>query len=269
MHAYLCAECGTQFAESQLPPSNCPICEDDRQAVRWSGQEWITMAELSQQHQVRIGQDNGLLAIDVQPAAGIPQRAFVLDTDAGRIMWESLRVVTPAAVAQILSGGPVDYIAISHPHFYAAMVDWSNALGGVPILLNAHDERWIQRRCDAVRLWDGDALHLSDTVSLIWCPGHFPGSTMLHWTAAPGGRQALFSGDSIHVGADRRQVSVMHSVPNYVPVPAATIRDVLARIEPLAFDDLYGFSWGRNILSEAKAAATASLEHYLVAIGAV
>ncbi len=33
----------------------------------------------------------------------------------------------------ITAKGGIKAIAISHPHFYATMIDWSRALGGVPI----------------------------------------------------------------------------------------------------------------------------------------
>ena len=74
----------------------------------------------------------------------------------------------------------------------------------------------------------GDRLDLSPTVRLVHLPGHFPGSSALHWTAGPRGRRTLLIGDSLHVAADRRHVTVMHSVPNFIPVDA----DVIATSTP-------------------------------------
>lgn len=42
MTCFLCLQCGVQFAQSEAPPRHCPICEDERQYVRWEGQAWIT-----------------------------------------------------------------------------------------------------------------------------------------------------------------------------------------------------------------------------------
>ena len=46
MTHFMCRQCGVQFAASDKKPSACPICEDERQYVRWAGQAWTTMAEL-------------------------------------------------------------------------------------------------------------------------------------------------------------------------------------------------------------------------------
>ena len=105
----------------------------------------------------------------------IPQRALHLPTDAGRILWECVSLVTPEAVAALRERGGVDRIVISHPHFYSAMVEWSEALSGVPILLHEADRAWVQRPSPRIEHWRGDTLRLSDTVTLLRCGGHFPG----------------------------------------------------------------------------------------------
>ncbi len=136
MTCYICETCGTQFAESDSPPRVCPICEDERQYVGLDGQAWTTRHELAKRHTLRVVDDEGVLGIGLDPAFAIPQRAMWLPTDAGNILWECVSLVTDAAVAALKARGGVDLIAISHPHFYSAMVDWSEALGGVPILLH-------------------------------------------------------------------------------------------------------------------------------------
>ena len=174
---------------------------------------------------MRIEPDHDLLGVGVHERFAIPQRALLVPSaDAGNVLWDCISVVTADAVDRLNDAGGVDMIAISHPHFYASMVEWSDAFGGVPILVHAADEEWISRRSPAVRTWDGDRLVLSPTVNLLHLPGHFPGSAALHWTAAPGGRAVLLAGDSMHVAGDRRHVTVMHSVPNYIPVGAVDDR---------------------------------------------
>lgn len=39
---YICVTCGTQFAPTEEPPANCPICDDDRQYIGFNGQQWTT-----------------------------------------------------------------------------------------------------------------------------------------------------------------------------------------------------------------------------------
>lgn len=42
---------------------------------------------------------------------------------------------------------------------------------------------------------------------------------------------------------------------------------VRQQLEDLAFDDVYGCTWGLNIIGNARAAVDASFERYLRAIG--
>lgn len=267
MTNFICATCGTQFAESDAPPAACPICSDERQYVGWSGQHWTTHAELAEQHDLRIGTDGDLLALAL-PGFGIPQRALHLRTDGGNILWETLSLVTAEAVEALEAEGGVDLIAISHPHFYASMIEWSEALGGVPILTHAADQEWVQRWAPMVEPWHGDEYRLSPTVTLYRCPGHFPGSTVLHWTGAPGGRAALLAGDALHVTQDRRHVAFAYSVPNHIPAHPADVTETRERLTGLPIDDVYGFSWGLNIFGDGRAAIDASFDRYFRAVGA-
>jgi hypothetical protein len=268
MNTCICETCGTQFAPSERPPAACPICEDDRQYVGWNGQRWTTHDVLASRHTLRIGDDAGLLAIGIAGDFGIPQRALLLPTAAGNLLWECVSLVTPPAVTRLRECGGVDRIVISHPHFYASMVQWSQALGDVPILLHAADKAWVQRPSRAIEFWRGDALPLGGGVTLVRTGGHFPGSTALHWDSGVHGRGALFVGDSPQVATSRRHVSFMYSYPNYVPMRLSAVREMRQRLAPFAYDDVYGFSWGRNIIGGGREAVTASFERYVEAIGA-
>ena len=176
----ICETCGTQFADTPVPPEHCPVCEDDRQYVGWQGQTWTTHEALRAQYQLRLEDDGGLLGIGLSPGFGINQRALHLPTDAGNLLWECVSLVTDDAVAALKARGGVDRIAISHPHFYTSMVEWSDALGGVPILIHEADRDWVQRSSPNIEFWRGDRLALSDDVTLLRCGGHFPGSTAIH-----------------------------------------------------------------------------------------
>ena len=237
------------------------MCLDDRQYVGSAGQHWTTHDELAARLHVRVEDDDGLLGVGTAEPFAIPQRALIVRGPEATVMWDCISVVTPEAVERL---GHVDAIAISHPHFYSSMVEWSDALGGVPIHLHAADREWITRTSPHVELWDGDRLELSAGLTLVHLPGHFPGSSVL-WSHG-GARSALLAGDSLHVAADRRHVTVMHSVPNYIPVGPGTIHDVRRRLDGIDFDDLYGFTWGLNIIGGARQAVEASLDRYLVAI---
>jgi glyoxylase-like metal-dependent hydrolase (beta-lactamase superfamily II) len=263
----MCATCGTQFDEQPAPPAECPVCVDERQYVPPDGQQWTTLEELATTRSVRIETDGDLLGVGIAPSFAIPQRALHVQTDAGNILWDCTSLVTQSAVDALAARGGVDRIVISHPHFYSAMVEWSDALGGVPILLHAADRSWIQRDSPNITFWDGDVNRLSSTVCLYRCGGHFPGSTLMHWTAAPNGRSVVLAGDTLHVTADRRHVTFMYSVPNYIPAHPDHVMATRERLAGLAIDDIYGFTWGLNVIGGGREALDDSIERYLNAVG--
>lgn len=174
--------------------------------------------------------------------------------------------MTPEAVGVLKAKGGADKIVISHPHFYAAMVEWSEAFGGIPILVHEADSAWVLRSAPQIQSWSGDRLALSDDVTLIRCGGHFPGSTALHWRAGPRPGGALFPGDALQVVFDRRHVSFMYSYPNYIPMKPSDARAMQARLAAYAFDDVYGFTWGRNIIGGGREAVDVSFARFLRAV---
>ena len=46
MTEWICATCAVEYPDTDQPPPGCPICSDERQYVRPSGQRWTTLAEL-------------------------------------------------------------------------------------------------------------------------------------------------------------------------------------------------------------------------------
>jgi hypothetical protein len=58
----------------------------------------------------------------------------------------------------------------------------------------------------------------------------------------------------------------MYSYPNLIPLPAATVRRVVAAVEPFAYERIYGAWWDRVVVSDAKAAVARSAERYIAAI---
>ncbi len=266
MTKYICETCGTQYAESKQAPSRCAICEDSRQYVGWDGQRWTTHADLAKDHEVRIEEEAGLVAIGVTPAFAIDQRSFLLATDAGNILWECQGVVTDEVVDRIKQLGGIDRIIISHPHFYGAMADWSDAFDGVPIVIHEADQEWVQCPHPSIEPWSGDTLQLSNDVTLLRCGGHFEGSTALHWARGPRAGGALFSGDALQVAIDRRHVSFMYSYPNLVPMKTSDVVAMRERLASYEFDDVFGYTWGRNIIGGGREAVDASYDRYLAAV---
>src|SRR5262249_18345748 len=156
------------------------------------------------------------------------------------ILWDCLPLLDPAVVECLQALGGVSAIAISHPHYYASMVEWSRAFGNVPIYLHAADHQWVMRPDKDIIFLQGETNALGDGLPLIRCGGHFDGGTLLHWAAGAGGRGALLSGDIIQVAADRRSVSFMYSYPNYIPLARPAVEHIVQSVEPFPFDRIYG-----------------------------
>jgi glyoxylase-like metal-dependent hydrolase (beta-lactamase superfamily II) len=269
MPHFICTPCGTQYAESAAPPERCPICDDPRQYVKASGQQWTTLAQLQKTHKNTLRHEEpGLTSLGVEPHFAIGQRAFFLRSPGGNVLWDCLPLIDPALAEALRALGGAGAIAISHPHYYATMVEWSRALGGVPVYLHAADRRWVMRPDDAVVFWEGETEALGDGLTLVHCGGHFAGGTVLHWAGGADGRGVLLSGDILQVVPDRKHVSFMYSYPNYIPLGAAAVRRIAAAVEPFAFDRVYGAFGDMTIAQDGKAAVARSVERYLQAIGA-
>ena len=268
MHA-ICVTCGAQFAESAAPPEQCPVCEDERQYVGLDGQRWTTLEELAAGHRVEVREEEpGLTGIGIEPEFAIGQRMLLVETPAGNVLWDMIPLVGDAGVEEVERRGGAVAIAISHPHYYSGMVEWSRALGGVPILLHEADREWVMRPDPAIEHWSGDTYELGGDLTLIRLGGHFPGGTVLHWPGGAEGRGALLSGDIVQVIPDRRFVSFMWSYPNLVPLPAAEVLRIADALEPWSFDRIHGAWWRRVVRTDAKAAVRRSAERYAARLGA-
>ena len=206
--------------------------------------------------------ESGLVGVGVTPSLGIGQRALLVPTPKGNVLWDCVGYIDDEAVAAIRARGGISGIAFSHPHFYGAMVEWSRAFGGAPIYIPLADREWVQREDPAIVTWRGTR-ELAPGVTLIQVGGHFEGSAALHWAGGADGRGALLVGDTITVVADRRYVSFMRSYPNLVPLPAAEVRRVAGAVDELAFDRIYGGWWDRDVREDARAAVARSAVRYI------
>jgi hypothetical protein len=267
MAAYICTACGTEYAPSPAPPAECPVCEEERQYVPLSGQGWTTLEALQVTRANAFRQyEPGLIGIGTQPSFAIGQRAMLIVTPAGNVLWDCISLIDDATVTLINGLGGLSAIAISHPHFHTTMGRWSEAFGGVPIYLHADDEEWIQQPNDAVVPWLSETLELLPDVTLIRCGGHFPGASVLHWAKGAEGRGVICAGDTVTVTPTRDHFSFMRSYPNLIPLPAGVIRKIDAALRPFAFDAIYGHYFDRIAPSGAKEIMAASVERYLKAI---
>ena len=266
MPLFICTACGTQFAESAQAPAQCAICEEERQYVPPRGQTWSTLHALRQSHTNTFREyDGGIIGIGATPAFAIGQRALLLRTKGGNILWDCIATLDDATVTMIDGLGGIAAIAISHPHFYTTMVEWAHAFGA-PIHLHAADKQWIMRNDPAIALWDGDGKTLWPGVTLIRCGGHFEGGTVLHWAEGDDGRGTVCAGDILTVTTDRKWLTFMRSYPNFIPLSARTVEQIGAALKPFAFETIYGHYFDRVIAQDGKAVLERSVARYVAAV---
>jgi hypothetical protein len=262
MPAWICRTCGVQQADSDQPPAGCAICLDERQYVGWGGQQWATMTEVGDGREVVIREEEpGLLGIGTEPSFAIGQRALLLRTPGGNVLWDCISLLDDTARARIAGLGGIDAICMSHPHFYGVNVEYADAFGA-RILIPRADRQWVQRPSARIELFDDEAEPVPG-LTLARTGGHFDGAAVLHWPAGSDGRGALLTGDTITVVPDRDWVSFMWSYPNLIPLDAETVTDVARRAGRFAFDRVYGGWWGRVVVADGAAAIRRSAERYV------
>lgn len=224
----ICPACGTQFDQpASNPLPSCRICDDPRQYIPPTGQRWTSLRQElgkagSEAHEnhivpltVNINSDSTLSSptlaksdgqvsttrevpdaytIYTKPTLGIGERAILLITPHGTIMWDLITYLDDATIAR-LNAPPFNglkAIVISHPHYYTTHLDWAEAFG-CPVYISEEDEGWTSREDVHGRrsLIKGATEEIVPGVTAVKVGGHFPGSLVLHW------KEMLLIADSI------------------------------------------------------------------------
>jgi hypothetical protein len=240
----------------------CVICADERQWVPSDGQKWATLKELTEAgRRVQIVElEPDLFGITVEPKVGIGQQAHLVRTRAGNLLWDPVGYLDAEAVDRVQELGEAAAIAASHPHMFGVQVEWSKALGGVPVLVSEADAEWVQRPDPAIKTWSG-RYEVAPGVTLHQLGGHFPGSSVVHWAAGAGGKGVLLVSDTIHANPDRATVTFLRSYPNRIPLSPAVAQRITRAVTQLRFDRLYD-NFGRAIEADAAAAVSRSADRY-------
>ena len=263
MDAYICVTCGTQYSPSREPPGACRICTDERQYVPTTGQSWTTLPLLQQTHKATFHSEGELIGIGTDEKIGIGQRALLVRSPSGNVLWDCISLVDET-MAELVNGlGGLSAIAISHPHFYTSMVEWSRAFDGIPVYLHEADREWVMRDDVCLRFWQGHTNEILPGLTLIRCGGHFPGATVLHVPDLSRGNGAVLSGDTLQVLPASSHLGFMRSYPNYIPRGAAAVTKIDDRMASCQFEAIYGAFWGATILSDGRGVFERSIARHL------
>ncbi len=266
MPAFICTTCGSQYPNTEEPPAGCLICLDSRQYVNSAGQSWTTTQAMRSTYFNAFRRlEQGLMGVGTLPTFAIGQRALLLRTPVGNVLWDCISFLDDATVTIVNALGGLAAIACSHPHFIAAAVDWSHAFKSVPVYIHARDRKFVPRHDAVIQFWVEDQVLLAEGLTMIRCGGHFPGSSVLHWAGGADGAGALLTGDTLQVRPDKK-LTFMHSYPNLIPLDAGSVQRIADRLAPWQFDRIYGGWWERVVPTNANGVLAKSVAQYLAAV---
>ncbi|KAK9843190.1 hypothetical protein WJX74_008422 [Apatococcus lobatus] len=253
MPCWICATCGTQYK---------------RQYVKHEGQRWTTLHQMQQQGYNNIieAECPGLTAIYTSPKFPIGQRALLIHTPHGNVLWDCVTFIDAATVEKVKHDfGGIAAIVISHPHYYTSMVEWAESFQ-CPIMLHARDEQHVMRPSQSIRFIQEDEQQIVEGVTALRLGGHFTGSLVLHCSLPTVERPFLCTGDTIMVVPDQNPkawVSFMYSYPNLIPLPSKEVARMRDQLAAWKFDKIYGAFKGQHVEAGAWDAVMRSADRYV------
>ncbi|OAL55956.1 hypothetical protein IQ07DRAFT_184575 [Pyrenochaeta sp. DS3sAY3a] len=289
----VCETCGTQFdVDLSEHPETCRICDDPRQYVPASGQTWTSLKKENRLQKNTFETDPNdarihyistkpLTAAELPPGLadasttrkqlGIGERAILLQTAGGNVLWDLIAFLDQATIDFIQSKGGLKAIVISHPHFWTTHVEWAQVFG-CPVYVSEADAEWFNRKDEAgCRKLVGSVTPVSEVggeVKVIQAGGHFDGSNFLLW------EKKLFIADtmmSVPSGfnnakrlPDTVSYSFMWAYPNMIPLPPNKVHGIWKALKPFEFDSTYGGFPGQYVTRpDLKAQVLESMKIFL------
>ncbi|KAG9527335.1 metallo-beta-lactamase family protein, partial [Aureobasidium melanogenum] len=254
----LCPTCGTQFdTPASDPPSGyCRICDDPRQYIPASGQAWTSLKAEAGKHQTKWKQDEQderIWSIWAEPKLGIGQRALLLQTPHGNVLWDCIAYLDQPLIDFINSLGGLTAIVISHPHFYTTHISWAVTFD-CPVYVHSLDQQWLCRTplpSTKRVLLQKQYQEIVEGVTAIQVGGHFEGSMVLHWDGHLFIADTFVNVPSGFYRKDRPKgttsFSFMWSIPNMIPLPPDTIYNMWKAVKPYDFTATHGLFTGWDI----------------------
>ncbi|EME42987.1 hypothetical protein DOTSEDRAFT_132174 [Dothistroma septosporum NZE10] len=251
----ICNECGTQYAvREDSGQDECKVCNDPRQYVPATGQVFTTLGKLKDAgHKNVWWQDehnSKVWSVKTYPSFAIGERAELIQTDKGNILWDLIPLIDQETVDKIVELGGLEAIVISHPHYYSTWADWSRTFN-CPVYVGAPDKIWLER-VDVPGLHDIYTPILEGSgVTAILAGGHFPGSLLLHWN------DILFIADTIFTSPSATNpvpgkegvisFTLWYSIPNRIPLHPDEILRIWQIVKPYDFHFAFGAFRGQDV----------------------
>ncbi|GHJ85191.1 hypothetical protein NliqN6_1593 [Naganishia liquefaciens] len=279
----ICNACMTQYPAG--PRTKCPVCLDPRQFVPPSGQAWTSLRRLAEEGHVNKivpdEQDERIAFIQTEPSTGIGQTPILIKTSRATYMWDCCAFLSENLFHELRAlDPPLKAIAISHPHFYSTSLTWARCLR-VPLLIAKADAHWYQRATDVKPgeiEWFRNEAPLEDSVNVIQCGGHFPGSSVLYWDRSLEptfeserhlGTGIILCADTAMVQPTQKGFTFQWSVPNMIPLNPHEIKGICDRLQSVSFDQATSTWPNRFIRHNAREILLNSMQKQLHHMGIV
>ncbi|KAJ4259897.1 hypothetical protein NW757_001846 [Fusarium falciforme] len=262
----VCVTCGTQFPTADRSKvKTCHICDDPRQFVPPSGQSFSTLEELGKTHRNEFTPcpaDPRLTFISSTPKLAIGQRAILIQTPEGNILWDCISLLDEETISKIQALGGLRAMVISHPHFYSTHVQWARAFK-CPVYLSAEDARWATMASAHQIPLASTETEVVSGVKAIKLGGHFPGSmvllfdgrlliadTLMTTAAGVGGWEVDATGTSRSKPPGLNSFSFLYSIPNFIPLNLDEMSRMWGILKRYDFRATYGGFAGMDIEDE-------------------
>lgn len=256
----ICHTCGTWYPMNNHPDT-CVICSDERQYVPEEGQIWTTPGHLHRKHSLKLHKiKDHLYEFEINPMFAIGQRAVLVMSPQGNILWDCIPMLDEMAIEFINSKGGLKAIAFSHPHFYSNMNEWAGTFN-CPIYIHKNDEEHIVMKGPHLKLWEGDEMELWDGMRLLLIGGHFAGSSILH-VPFLSEKGSIICGDTLFLSPSKKHFSMHWSSPNRIPLPLSEMKRLRSRFNDIPFDAFYGYVRTQNLESDVKKIFEESMARY-------
>ncbi|ETS82022.1 hypothetical protein PFICI_07024 [Pestalotiopsis fici W106-1] len=284
----VCSMCGTQFPTTDRDAlKTCYICDDPRQYTPGAGQSFTTLDEIRSggKYQNKFqplfsakdgetGDQSAFISIVTEPKLAIGQRAILIRTPAGNVLWDCVTLLDAATEAKIRELGGLAAIVISHPHYYSTHAAWARAFGDCPVYLASEDRRWTTLACPQQVFLAEDQTDFdvplpgstsSPGIKILKLGGHFPGSLVLLYQSrlliadtlytTPAG---LGNWDIDALGAAREggrppglnSYSFMWSIPNMIPLAPDEIERMWSVLKKHGYISTHGAFVGMDIIGK-------------------
>lgn len=256
----LCVTCGTEYPMG-ADPEICQICAEERQYIPRGGQKWSTHIKVRNRHEVEINRiKKGLFELFITPRFGIGQRAFLVLSEQGNVLWDCIPLLDVEIIDFIKAKGGLKAIAFSHPHYYSNMNTWAKTFD-CPIYIHEKDKEFVVAPSPYIEYWKGNTMMLWDGLTLLNLGGHFDGGTVL-LLPNHSKKGVMLCSDILQISPSRKFIAMMYSYPNLIPLPRKEIKRIKATLDRLSFDTLYGAFLHQNLTKEVHQILDESVKRY-------